>query len=144
MDSPMGITEALGRVTVGLFLVVASVGDANGHEIKRTAVRELVRLQGWVRPATEAEKDDVIELSVNGRVLPFVIHDRQVFISVGASGRPAEKESPRVVVQGTRELLSRIAEATAQQRVTLLGERRPGSAELFVAAVDLCPDVAAP
>lgn len=144
MGSPMGITEILGRLALVLWLVLGTVGTTSAHEVQRTAVRELVRLQGYVRPATETEASDAIELSVNGRALPFVVGDRQVFITVGAAGRPTTKEPTRIVVQGMRELLSRILQATPEQRVTLLGERRPGSAELFVAAVDLCPETAAP
>ncbi|MDG2304207.1 MAG: hypothetical protein P8R42_06040 [Candidatus Binatia bacterium] len=140
----MGITEILGRFALGLLVVLGSVGVSAAHEVQRTAVRELVRLQGYVRPAKDAEAKDVIELSVNGRALPFVVGDRQVFITVGAASRPATKEPTRVVVQGMRELLSRILHATPEQRVTLLGERRPGSAELFLAAVDLCPEAVAP
>lgn len=83
---------------------------------------------------------DAVEISVNGKALTFHVSDRQVFIAVGASGLPERPEPKEIVVRGQRELLARVAQARPEQRVTLLGERRPGSAELFLAAVDLCPD----
>ncbi len=141
MVSRIRITERVALVLGAVLLVLLSdAGPAWTHDIPRTAIRELVRLQGHVRPQGDAASHDVMALSVNGRELSFVVGDRQVFIAVGAAGRPTQKEPVQVVVRGARELLARIAGARPNQRVTLLAERRPGSAEMFVASVDLCPE----
>lgn len=136
-------TERLYRLLALAAVIVAGL-PAAAHDVPRTAVRELVRLQGYVAEAGAASSGDTVELSVLGKSRTFRIHDRQVFIAVGAAGRPTEKEAQRIVVQGARELLAKIAGAGPDQRVTLLGERRPGSPEIFVAAVDLCPESSAP
>jgi len=137
MGFPTRIIDTAAWLLVTALLGSLGAASAGAHTIERTAIRELVRLQGYVDPASAAE--EVIRLSVRGRDLSFRITDRQVFITVGAAGRPAEKEPPRLVLQGSRELLARVEGARPEQRVTLLGERRPGGTELFLAAVDLCP-----
>jgi len=143
MASKTLITERL------VWLVAAIVGavvlappPSSAHDTPRTAIRELVRLQGYLQSdGSDADPDaDAVEINVNGKALTFHVSDRQVFIAVGASGLPERSEPKEIVVRGQRELLARIAQARPDQRMTLLGERRPGAAELFVAAVDLCPD----
>ena len=118
-------------------VVLAAPGAA--HDVTRTAIRELVRVQGHLVSPGEIVDGDTLVVEVNGRELRMRIVDRQVFIAVGAAGRPTTPEPARMVVRGERALLSRLADARPDQRITLLGERRPGGTELFVAAVDLCP-----
>jgi hypothetical protein len=42
-------------------------------------------------------------------------------------------------VRGPRDLLTRFAAAKADQIVTILAEHRPGSSDLFVLTLDICP-----
>jgi hypothetical protein len=81
---------------------------------------------------------------------------REVFVVLGQQVRFAATEwrtfafsdsvppSPRtdpaqLALQGERPLLHSITAARPDQRITLLAERRQGSGDLFVLAVDLCP-----
>jgi len=143
MASPIRITEPWRRLVV-VALVVISAPAALAHDTPRTAVREIVRLQGHFEVEPAAGTGDVVELSVLGKARSFRVGDRQVFITVGAAGLVGSGDPRRIVVRGARELLVRLAAATPEQLVTLLGERRPGSSEVFLAAVDLCPERPAP
>jgi hypothetical protein len=161
MESRSVITEPRGRASaaLGLSLAIACVlgaASAEAHDTPRTAMRELVRLQGFA----EAPKADAADgagaageseagasgaaggfvLVVHGREIPFEVVDRQVFRAVASAGRPSEPEPQKLVLQGERALLARIGSARPDQKVTILGERRPGGDELFVAAVDRCPE----
>ncbi len=136
MASEMAIIERAVRLAAGLAFLVA---PAAAHETPRTAIRELVRLQGYVVPPGEAVDGETLTVAVGGRDLRMRLVDRQVFIAVGAAGRGTTSEPARLVIRGERALLARLGDAGPRQRVTLLGERRPGGSDLFVAAVDLCP-----
>lgn len=136
MASEMPIIERALRLAAGLAVLASPVA---AHETPRTAIRELVRLQGYVVPPQETAEGETLTVAVHGRDLRMRVVDRQVFIAVGAAGRATTSEPPRLVIRGERALLARLSEAGPRQRVTLLGERRPGGSELFVAAVDLCP-----
>jgi hypothetical protein len=46
----------------------------------------------------------------------------------------------RLLLQGDREILVKIAAARPEQRVTILGERRSGGVDLFLLATDFCPE----
>ena len=52
---------------------------------------------------------------------------------VAAAGPPAELR-----LHGDREELAKLA-AMSNRRVTILGERRPSSTEVFLLALDACP-----
>ncbi|MBM4270005.1 MAG: hypothetical protein FJ144_25945 [Deltaproteobacteria bacterium] len=152
MESRSVITKLRGRTSaLGLSLAVACVlgaASTEAHDAPRTAMRELVRLQGFVEEAKADEAGEAgapdasggFALVVHGRQIPFEVVDRQVFRAVAAAGRPSEPEAQKLVLQGERALLARIGSARPDQKVTILGERRPGGDELFVAAVDLCPE----
>lgn len=125
------------RLLALVSLLPFCAGPAVAHDAPRAAIRELVRLQGFV---TEEARSDATPVEVNGRVLHFVIEERQVFVAVNAAGASPPPEPPSLVVRGERQLLARLSSARPTQRVTLLGERRPGGKELFLAAVDRCPE----
>jgi hypothetical protein len=53
---------------------------------------------------------------------------------------PSEPQpGSRFTLQGPRDLLARFAAARPEQTVTILAEHRPGSSDLFVLTLDLCP-----
>lgn len=113
---------------------------AAAHQPARTAAREIVRIQGrrGVAPAGVAVVREVVLVAL-GQEHRFSATDWQRFgFGDEAAAAPAE-ERPRLVLQGKREQLAHFAAARPEQTVTILAERRPGSADLFLLALDLCP-----
>jgi hypothetical protein len=92
-------------------LAVVFAGTAYAHETQPTSVREIVRAH-----ATEWRSFRIGDLP----------------------DTPPPPESP-LTLQGAREQLRRLRDARRDQLVTILAERRPGSRDLFLLAVDLCP-----
>ena len=134
--SASGLARTL--VAVATWMAILGSTDVAAHDAPRTAVREMVRLQGYrVEPGVDAS-DTIVSLRVQDEVLRFRIEDRQIFVAVAASGRISAPEPRDLTLRGPRELLARVRGAGPEQRVTLLGERRPGGRELFLAAVDVC------
>lgn len=117
-------------------------GGAWAHGSQQGAVRELVRLQGHRTDASPPGTTRRVEVTALGKTYAFAAGDWQVFALAGKD-RPESEVTPnttqRFVLQGSREDLARFVAARPEQRVTLLAERRPGSSELFVVALDLCP-----
>jgi hypothetical protein len=124
---------------VALALVAS---DAAAHKPPRVTARELVRLAGSFASAAsggEAGAPSML-VTVQGRERAFRTSDWRVFALVSEEARDAPVPAPaRLTLQGPRELLARLASARAEQRVAVLGERRPGGGEVFVLALDLCP-----
>ena len=98
-------------------------------------VREIVWLKGR-RAGAEAP----LVLVALGADHHFAVAELKRF-SVGdaAAAETGDLERARLALQGPRELLARFAGARRDQTVTILAERRPGRADLFVLALDLCP-----
>jgi hypothetical protein len=119
-----------------LALCVARVAAAHAPEPK--ADRELVRLQGYreVRPEGVAIAAQIV-LSILGKDHRFHLTARQTFQLGEQQDEPALRD--RLVLQGERQALARIAAARPNQRVTILADHRPGRSDLFVLTVDLCP-----
>lgn len=129
------------RLLAAASLAVAiAARPASAHDPAPQPVRELVRIQGYKAPAPHgaAVTRDVVFL-VLGQQLSFAATEWRAFAFYDPKGAPAPAEPPRLALQGERAALHSIAAARADQRVTILGERRPGSVNLFVLAVDLCP-----
>jgi hypothetical protein len=121
----------LGVLVAGLLLPAAGVT----HEPPRPPGRELVRLQGHRRTGGDAPAGRV-ELTALGSPHPFAATAHAVYgLAPEAAGPPAA----RYTLQGPRQLLARFTAARPEQTVTILAEHRPGSADLFVLALDLCP-----
>ena len=122
-------------------LVLAAAVAAHGHPAPPMATRELVRIQGQrTNAAVPAIKRRLILVAL-GTEQPFAATDWQVF---GFSDAPPSVPTPpatpvRFSLQGDRELLARFAAVRAEQTVTLLAEHRPGSTDLFVLTLDVCP-----
>ncbi len=121
-------------------LVVCVAGPALAHNLQPKPVRELVRVQGYRAPAPQGV--DVVRettLIVLGQQLRFAASDWRVFIYADAPPAEAIPEPDQVTLQGDRALLHPITSARPDQQITILGERRPGSHDLFVLTVDVCP-----
>ena len=109
---------------------------ARAHAPEQTQKREIVRLQGMVRPDGDAPAGRLTLLAL-GADHSFAATDRRTF-SLGAD-EPTGPGADRYALQGPREVLARFAAARPDQTVTILAEHHPGSKDLFVLAVDLCP-----
>ncbi len=113
---------------------------APAHKLAGQSVRELVRIQGYRSPApSSVPVVRELTLAVLGRQLPFAAVEWRVFSLAEAGGESEPTAPAALALQGERTLLRRIATARTDQRLTLLAERRPGSSDLFLLAVDLCP-----
>ncbi len=116
--------------------------SAWGHAGPQGATRELVRLQGYRTATAPPGTSRRVEVTALGKTYAFAAGDWQVFALAGkdrSEPEVAPNTMQRFVLQGSREDLARFVAARPEQRVTLLAERRPGSLELFVLALDLCP-----
>jgi hypothetical protein len=122
-------------------VLLAFAPAARAHEPQRLTSREIVRLAGtFGDPAAGAKVVRDVVVAVQGRERTLHATDWQVFAVVADQNDAVPPAPDRVTLQGTREDLARIAAARPEQRVAILAERRPGMAELFLLAVDLCPE----
>jgi hypothetical protein len=110
------------------------------HEIAPQPVRELVRIQGYRAPAPQGiQIAREVTFNVLGRQIPFTATEWRSFAFHDPKAKPTPAEPTLIRLQGERHLLHRITSARTEQRVTILADRRPGSADVFVLTVDLCP-----
>lgn len=146
MAFPSSSTERRDRRRTLLLVVLAAVlscraGAARAHEPQRLNAREIVRLAGTFGDAPQGVKNvRDVAVTAQGRERTLHATDWQVYALVVDQNAPVAPAPDRVTLQGTREDLARIANARPEQRVALLAERRPGMSELFLLAVDLCPE----
>ena len=113
---------------------------ANAHEVHPSINREIVRIQGWRGvPAGQTRGGREVTILAAGTESSFAITEWNIFGVEDAPRALTAAEHDRYVLQGAPDLLSRFATARPAQRVTILAERRPGGADLFVLALDLCP-----
>jgi hypothetical protein len=102
---------------------------------------ESARRQGYKAPAPSGvQVDREVVFTVLGQPIRFAANEWRAFSFSETPGRPPAPEPPQMALQGERALLRRISTARSDQRISLLAERRPGSVEVFVLAVDLCPE----
>jgi len=114
---------------------VLATGPALAHQPERAVVRELVWLKGR-RGGDEAP----LVLVALGADHHFAVAELKRFpVGEDTVASQGDFERARLTLQGPRELLARFAGARPDQTVTILAERRPGRADLFVIALDLCP-----
>jgi hypothetical protein len=114
---------------------------AAAHPEASRVIREIVRIQGHLgaTPAGVPVQRDVTLLVLADRY-EMKVTDFQVF---GTTEAPVGAVEPSEIrVQGDRAKLAELAQVSGQ-RVTILGERRPGSSEIFLLALDLCPPAVA-
>ena len=122
---------------VALAAALLAAPFAAAHEPPKVVVRELVRLQGFRRADGDAPAGRMT-LRAQGVDQPFAATDRRAF-TLAAEGSEPPKVADRYTLQGPRPLLARFVDARPDQTVTILAERRPDGADLFVLALDLCP-----
>lgn len=134
------------RARVLLLAAAAAVSlagaAAQAHPPPRTAERELVRVQGYRTAGPVAGAGRQLVLKALGSEHQFAATDWQVFGFAEEDKRATPtpvRAQERYALQGSRDVLRRLATARPDQLVTILAERRPGSTELFVLALDLCP-----
>lgn len=124
---------------VALALATAWPAVAIAHQPAHTA-REIVRIQGRRGAApTGTTVVREVTLAALGQEHRFFATDWQRFGFADETAPAAAEERPRLMLQGKREQLARFAAARPEQTITILAERRPGSADLFLLALDLCP-----
>ena len=112
---------------------------AAAHPEASRVIREIVRLQGYfgAAPAGVPLQREVSLLVLADRYA-LKVTDFQVF---GTTEAPVGAVEPNELrVQGDRAKLAEFSKVSGQ-RVTILGERRPGSSEIFLLSLDLCPPV---
>jgi hypothetical protein len=126
------------RLLTALAFVVA--GTAHAHETQSTRVREVVRAQGYLGSEPGAGTTvRTVELTVLGEPRRLHATEWQSFRLDDLPESQPPADTPRFVLQGTRQQLRRVRDARRDQVLTILAERRPGSRDLFLLAVDLCP-----
>jgi hypothetical protein len=119
--------------------VLLTASAAAAHDVASHAVRELVRIQGRPGNAVVGTGGRQVTFVVLGQRFAFAASEWRVFaFADDETARRPEPAEPQLV--GDRSLLRRISTARPDQRVTILAERRPGAADLFVLAVDRCPE----
>jgi hypothetical protein len=131
------VRAALVAAAAAAVLLVPATAPA--HSPSANAARELLRVQGTraAAPRGAAVVREVVFV-VLGTEHRFHATDWRRFSLGDVDGAPPA-ERDRLTLQGKRETLVRFASAAPEQVVTLLAERRPGGADLFVLALDLCP-----
>jgi len=109
---------------------------AVAHNPPSPAIREIVRLKGQ-RRADGAAPAGRMQLVALGSEHPFAASERDAY---SLTAEDAAKPADRYTLQGPRLLLARFAAARPEQTIVILAEHRPGSADLFVLKLDLCPE----
>ena len=126
-------------VAAALLVAALGAGTARAHSPAAPVTRELLRLQGHKQEGGDCGGRSVL-LSALGRSAAFCADEyRRLAL---ATDKPIELEEQPVAIdlQGSRALLSRFTKARREQKITVLGEWRPGRRDLFLIAVDLCPE----
>jgi len=122
-------------LVLGLATVLFAASSL-AHPPPRGTQREIVRLTGNKVDGEPAGSSLV--LVVLGREYRFAPGEFRVFGFEDLEQGPPR--GGRFVLQGPRDVLQRFAAARADQRVSVLAERRTAGGDLFVLALDLCPE----
>lgn len=141
VSMPLGLAKRLGAPVVpAVFAILLFFGaPAPGHGPERVVNRQIVRLQGYrATPPADVKVVREIILVVHGKEQRFWAMDWRRFGVEQPSGvTPVERE--RLNLRADFADAARFTNARGDQRITILAEQRPGSADLFVLALDLCP-----
>ena len=120
-------------------MLLLSIATATAYAAPAPAARSILRLQGYRGSApTGARVAEQIVLVARGVEHHFAVIDRRRF-DVETPGVTPPRERDRFTLQGDFDLLAKFSKARDGQLVTILGEQRPGSGDLFLLTVDLCP-----
>ena len=127
-------------ILTAALIALAAAGVANAHKQSAQNVREFVRIQGYRgRQQIDGPAVRTAELLVLGQQHPFQAKTWRRFNLDDTADSSSEEVATRFTLQGDRATLQRFSTARPEQLVTILAERRPGSRDLFVLALDLCP-----
>ena len=125
------------RIRLLSLAVAATLASAAlAHPPSQVAVRELIRVQGHRGSSDVPAGAQLIVLTALGTDHPFVASEFRTF---GFGEDTAAPAPSRLVLQARRDVLTRFAAARPDQTVTILAEHRPGSTDVFILALDLCP-----
>lgn len=128
------------RLAAAALAVALATAPAAAHNPPPKVVRELVRMQGYGASAPQgAQVIREVTLLVLGQQMRFAATEWRVFAFHDTTGNPTPAEPAQLTLQGERADLHSVVSARPDQRITILAERRPGSADVFVLSVDLCP-----
>lgn len=122
--------------SIALLVAVLLAPAARGADPK--PARGIVRLQGYRVAPTEAPANDEMVLNARGVDHRFRVTDRRRF-ELAQSGQTPAHERDRLTLQADFDVLARFAKARPDQQITILGEQRAGSSDLFILTLDLCP-----
>lgn len=128
------------RTLLGVVLLAGVAAPAAAHDVERTVNREIVRLQGHRSTDSAAAGGREIVLVVFGEDVRLRLNEWQVFAFATAPEAARSAAPARITLEGDRATLARVAESRPEQRLTFLAERRPGAAEIFLLALDVCPE----
>jgi hypothetical protein len=109
------------------------------HRPEKGPGRELVQIQGYknVLPRGVTVEREIALISLAEK---YSFHATRWLQITPGNGAPVKTPEPStLVLQGSPGDLNRFAAARPEQRVSILAERRPGSSDLFVLTLDLCP-----
>jgi hypothetical protein len=122
-------------VPCAIVVALSASGVAVAHPPPQTQNREIVRLTGH-RSADAPAPAGRTFLSALGAEHPFAATARDAYRLT-----PDEATPPTLLytLQGPRALLARFASARPDQTIAILAEHHPGSDNLFLLALDLCP-----
>jgi hypothetical protein len=132
-------------LTAILSVLLALTPGAAAHEQRKTPhYREIVWIQGALSdaPASDTTVVRTVELRILGserRLQATAWHRFGAETKDPPPPPPGAGEPARITLHGERGDLQRLRHAPPGQRVTLLGEQRSGSTDLFLLALDLCP-----
>ena len=131
------VVLALVATMASIAIVVSYARVASAHNQAPLVVREIVRLQGYLGdlPSGLAARGETT-LQVLAERYRVRVTDWQVFSTT--ENAAVESPPPELRLQGSREDLAKLA-AMSNRRITVLAERRPGSTEIFLLALDVCP-----
>jgi hypothetical protein len=135
----MRLCSSVVRIPWVILLATVMTGSiAGAHPPPKTVTRELVRLRGARRPDGDAPAGRMT-LRAQGTEHPFAAVERQAFALLENEAEEPPKVADRYTLQGPRELLNQFTTARPNQTITILAEHRPGSTDLFLLTLDLCP-----
>lgn len=126
---------ARGATAVSMVLVLSAFGVAIAHPPPRTQNREIVRLAGHCS-ADAAAPAGRMQLVALGAEHPFAATTRDTY---SLTTEEAAQPAMRYTLQGPRALIARFAAARPDQTISILAEHHPGTDNLFVLDLDLCP-----
>lgn len=139
MSTELGVGKRMQRALAAAVMIAVSASPAWAHGPERRPTRDIVRLQGYrAAPPSGTHVVQAMVLVARGVEHRFWLTDGRRF-SLDQSDVTPPPERDRLTLQADFNVLARFAKARGDQLVTILGEQRPGSGDLFILTLDLCP-----